>query len=219
MKKIRFILSTIVLCMAINVLYAQTEKGKFMIGAKSDMSLLFGSSKTEVTTQGQTVSNDGPKTTNFNIMPSAGYFFIDGLAGGIAFNLQFDHSKSEQTNLNGSSVDLNDNTTTFLIGPFVRYYFQIEKVQPFVQGNISFGSMKEKYDYFDGSSVATDDMKFNLLNWGLGAGVAFFLTDNVSIDGTLGYNNVTSTYKDGDNKSKGISNSFGFDFGFTIYLP
>ncbi len=217
MKKIRLILSATFVCLVINVINAQTEQGNFLIGAKSDMNLLFGSSKNEVTNQGQTVSSDGPKTTNFNISPTIGYFFIDGLAGGLYINFEMNNSKDKYTIPVGGTVDLKDNITTITAGPFVRYYFALDKVKPFLEGKVGFGSMKEKYDSYNNNAVTSNDYKYNLFNWGLGAGAAYFITDNISIDAMLGYNQTSSKYKENDNEYKTTMNSFGLNVGFTIF--
>ncbi len=99
-------------------LFAQTQKGNWMIGGSA-----------EFTSQKQ---NDF-KTTTFGINPNAGYFVIDDLAIGAA--LQFSSVKDD---------DEDDAFTTFAFGPFVRYYFVDlgPSAKLFANGSFGFGNVK-----------------------------------------------------------------------------
>lgn len=225
MKKVKIILSLAVLFFVYTAVNAQVERNKFLFGASSNMNALFGSSKIETTQSGTTTKTDGPRTVNFNLTPTFGYFIIDGLAAGLFFDIDIDNCKYEQELQPGGNVDLIDNTSTMMVGPSIRYYINLGKIKPFAEGSIGFGSMKNKYEYVDWSgtsyTIKEEEDKYNIFNWGLGAGVAFFLSDNVSIDAMLGYNNSTTNYKDDENdyKYKFKAGSFGANFGFTIIIP
>ncbi|WP_424961873.1 hypothetical protein [Ekhidna sp.] len=96
MKKVWLIATLVAIFGCAN---AQTDRGKWLIGASSSL----GYSST---------SYDEPgldKTTSFNIEGVAGYFVIDNLAAGL--NIGYDKEKQGD-----------DGNTTTLIGPFVRYY-------------------------------------------------------------------------------------------------
>ncbi|MCD4694946.1 MAG: porin family protein [Bacteroidales bacterium] len=226
MKKVKTILSLAVLFFIYTAVNAQVDKGKFLFGASSNMNALFGSSKVETTQSGTTTKTDGPKTVNFNITPTFGYFIIDGLAAGLFFDIDMDNCKYEQELQTGDNVDLIDNISTMMVGPFIRYYINLGKIKPFVEGSIGFGSMKNKYEYLDWTSgtsytIKEEEDKYSIFNWGLGAGVAFFLSDNVALDLMLGYNSMNTNYKDDDNdfEYKNMMSSFGLNVGFTIVIP
>jgi hypothetical protein len=134
--------------------------------------------------------NSGENTTNVSITPQAGYFVINNLAvgGSIAFNY--------------SKIGSNK-VTTFGIGPFARYYFTTSNVRPLIHGELNFLNRKIK--------TSTTDDNDTGLNIFLGGGVAIFVSDNVSLEPIIGYNNVK--YKDVDG-----SGGFRFGFGFQVYI-
>jgi hypothetical protein len=130
---------------------AQTHRGDWMVGGNLSISTTSGNSE-------------------FNLMPSAGYFFANGLVIGGQLIVDF-----------GKSGDLTN--TAFGIGPFLRYYFDLkntEMVKPLLATS------------FD---VATQTTKFNgektsntLTSFFIGGGCAFFINHNVAIDAIAGYN-------------------------------
>ena len=230
MKKFRFIIGMACAILFSSAATAQIEKGKILIGARSDFNAFFGSSKYEMTSSGTTTESDGAKTTMFGFTPTVGYFFIDGLAGGIFMNVDVDNSKEDQEIEDGSTVNLKDNCSSFTVGPFVRYYVDMDKVKPFAHLQVGFGSNTYKYDYVDYDysnplnptvQVVEEKTKYSLSTWGIGAGGAFFITDHISVDAMLIYNHQCSKYKDDDTdfeyKNKG--GYFGLDVGFTVILP
>ena len=225
MKKLgNLTFTTLFVCMVI-VSYAQVEKGNFVAGAKSDFGAYFGSSTNEYKSNGNTTSTDGPKSSQFNLSPTVGYFFIDGLSGGLFFNVDIDNSKEDQQLETGGTETLKDNSSTFTIGPIVRYYYPLDKFVPFGEFYLGVGSTNYKYDYIDyniggQSSVKTNEMKYNLFDWGLGAGGAFFIVDNVSVDAMIGYKRSSRKYKDDNgNTSNNKGGKFGVNVGFTIFIP
>jgi len=135
--------------------------------------------------------NTSDNNTVIAFTPNAGAFIINNLALGA--NLEF------------SYVKLTDRkTTSFGIGPFVRYYFTNANVRPILHGSLNFLSSKTKITGL-GSSSDTG------LNFFLGGGAAIFISDQVSIDGLLGYDHTK--YKDFDG-----SGGFAMTIGFQVYL-
>ena len=63
--------------------------------------------------------------------------------------------------------------------------------------------------------------KYALSTWGIGAGAAFFITNNVSIDVMLGYSSNTKRYTndDSDYELNIRTGGFGLDVGFNIVIP
>ncbi len=96
MKKI---LSTAFICLCVLQLSAQTEQGKILMGATSNLGL-------------SVLSQDAVEDNNFNLSLNAqgGYFVIDNLAAGL--NLGFGVSNQGDISVN-----------SFVVGPFGRYYF------------------------------------------------------------------------------------------------
>ena len=210
--------------------YAQVEKGKFLVGARSDFNAFFENTRDETTIDGNTTESDGPKSNRFNLTPSVGYFITDGFAGGLFMDLGINNSEEEHLLEDGSTETLRDNGTTFKMGPFLRYYLDMEKVRPFAHVQIGFGSNNRTYDQveYDVSDptdikviIVEHTRKYNLSAWGIGAGAAFFITNNISIDVMLGYNQNSSKYKDEDtsNEYKSTTGGFGLDVGLSVVIP
>lgn len=135
--------------------------------------------------------NTSDNNTVISLAPNAGAFIIKNLA--LGGNFEFSYVKSGDTKV-----------TSFGIGPFVRYYFTNANVRPILQGNLNFLSSKTKITGL-GSDSNTG------LNFFLGGGAAIFISDQVSIDGLLGYDHT---------KYKGFDGGGGFamTIGFQVYL-
>ncbi len=78
---------------------AQTEKGKFLVGATSDLSFTNTS-----------FGDDGGSNNNFGLGVNGGYFVLDDFAAGMLFGF----SRNSSDNFNSTSTS---------IGPFLRYFF------------------------------------------------------------------------------------------------
>ncbi|MCL7987918.1 hypothetical protein M8998_08205 [Sphingobacterium sp. lm-10] len=130
---------------------------------------------------------------NFNIQlnPRAGYFISDGIAIGA------------QAALGLQTVSGGDNVWNYGIAPFVRYYFPEGSSSTgrfFGHGNVGIG----------GSSIGSGAS----FEAGIAGGYAHFITRNVALETTLGYN-----YSKANLNSGGGANGLGVSVGFQIYLP
>jgi hypothetical protein len=134
--------------------------------------------------------NTAKNSTTFNFSPNAGYFLANNLA--IGGNLVFAYDKLGDLKV-----------TTFGIGPFVRYYFTDDKVRPFFAGDMTFE--KRKVEQTVGSF--TEDA----FSWFLGGGAAFFINENVAVDGLLGYAHSKVSDEDG-------SGGLRLRVGFQVYI-
>jgi outer membrane protein W len=128
------------------------------------------------------------KDFSVSLNPQAGYFISNNVALGANLSLGI------------YAPDEGDTQTSYFIGPFVRGYFGgTEKGKLFAQGNVGFGGVSES-----GESNS-------LTNLGAGLGYAYFITKNVGLETSLGYNYTKP--KDFDGQS-----NIGLNFGFQIYL-
>ncbi|WP_109832500.1 outer membrane beta-barrel protein [Reichenbachiella versicolor] len=126
-------------------------------------------------------------TNNFVLDAQAGYFVIDDLAVGLG--LGFD---------NESTGDFKDNTFDF--GLFGRYYINSAII---VGANYSY--LKNTVD--DGS----DEVESKGSAFGLEAGYAVFLGENVAVEPTISYDmGLSDALED--------INSFGINVGFSLYF-
>ncbi|MBN2863822.1 MAG: outer membrane beta-barrel protein [Bacteroidales bacterium] len=205
MKKLSFLIVIVCLITGQSV-NAQFEKGKIMAGVTSAISSGCGDYGTSLLSFGvMTIkyksssgeSSEGDKGFVFNLMPRVGYFIIDNLVVGADLLVGYYSMKDDE----GDKWT----ETTLGIGPFVRYYYPLEKIYPFVEANLAFGTFREKEDSYD--------WKEGLFMYGFGVGASLPLGEKVMLDSMLGYG--SQTYKDEDD-FKYIYGNFGLRVGFIV---
>lgn len=198
MKKI-FSLS--VLALITFLAKAQTEKNNWLVGGALD----FTSSTQKVSDQ-----SGSAKTTVFQLTPNIGYFFSNNLAAGVNLNVSSSHySTSSDLGNNSSTI------TNFAVGPFVRYYFNTSPhVKLFLHGDASWGSEK----YSNGSDPSQPSPSLPISMYTGKAGAAFFLSPNVALELTAGYQSMTEKDNSMGFTEKYTTGSFVAGFGFQIYL-
>lgn len=131
------------------------------------------------------------KNTTLNLSPSVGYFISDNLAVGV--NLSY--SQQKLSSLTQSS---------FSFGPFARYYYgKQEHLKPF--GQVGVGLFSEN---FEANAINT---KIKGSTYHIGLGVAYFLSENVALEGLFQYQKIN--LNEGSN-----SNTLGLRIGFQIHL-
>jgi hypothetical protein len=197
---------------SVTPLLAQLEKGKIMVGVASTFNLGTGSGSSLMSfgySSNKYNDSDPYKCIDLNLLPRGGYFVIDKLAVGLNVILSTWSEKS-------SDGEDKESSTTIGIGPFVRYYYPLEKFYPFIEIDASIGSHHDKYqsEYYD------DESKSGLFSFGAGVGAAKPLGDRVTLDALLGYNHVAWKDKgegeeDGDTQKSG---GIGLIVGFTVFF-
>lgn len=131
--------------------------------------------------------------TQFTLMPNVGHFFAKGFAAGAEMVI--------------SSSKFGIRRTTELgVGPFARYYFELKEpvFKPFLHAGFSVLSTRVKDE---GEEAETETGRSFLF----GVGGAYFINDNVAIDGLIGYNHT---------KVENVSGQGGllFRIGFQVHL-
>lgn len=188
---------------------AQTEKGSWVIGGSTTIG--FNSTSSKVKYNGQSV--DGPKSTSFNIKPSAGYFVANNVAVGLDFG--FTSTKNESTEyFLGEQYDYESTFNTFIVMPTATYYFKsASKVMPYLGAGVGYFSNTTK---FPASSFNNDETKFTTdgLAWGAKGGIVYLVTPSVGIDLGLAY--VNTSNKEGEVKI--VTNTFGVNAGFSFFF-
>jgi hypothetical protein len=209
----------------VDLSFAQTTKGSFMIGfhnyspgpVNSDglginlfpqtngLGISFGTGKQKVNGE---VSDEKEKTTLLGLSFNTHYFVADNFALGLVGSF----SSSSLVYKEEGEEDDKTSATLFLVGPEVRYYFDTgEKAKFWLKGGAAIGSVSSKYD---GSTNDTN----SLSQYGGGAGISLFPVSGVSIDFGLGYNVLNITDKSDFGEYKYINGSFVFDIGFGFFF-
>ena len=202
MKRTLHLLIPIALCcMSLNA-FAQTEKGKFLVGA----STLLNAGVIEHSRVRDKVTTLSERITHFSLTPHAGYFIKDNLALGAELSVSFSNTKDYDYN-----VELRESTIAF--SPFVRYYFGTKKVRPLVHVSGGIGSYKD--NYIASSPQYNRESTSTLFCYSIGAGAGVFLTDRISIDLELGYGGISSKINE---DVRGRQNAFGLNAGFSFFF-
>lgn len=171
MKKITlFVLSSLFVSAAA---FAQTNKGDWMVG-------------------GSMTVNTTKNNSDFTLVPSAGYFFVNNFVGGAQATLSFGKTGDTRSSAIG-------------IGPFARYYFGFNNSQfkPLLHADFNVISDRDKTN-----GVTTTN---TITSFFLGAGAAYFINNNVALEGVAGYN--SSKFENND-----ANGGFRFRIGFQIHL-
>ena len=199
MKKTLLLLAVLLIGGA-NV-FAQTQKGDFLLGAGTSLDFSFLNSQVST----DSYESDKVKNNSFEFTPRFGYFLANNLVVGIDFLTSKASEKDDEDKYKSS---------TFAVGPFARVYIGNTNVKPFLHAGFGFGKNTEEYN----SSYAgypDDKVKSNLTTYDVGGGVSFFLTPKIALEIGISYGNASSKYtnyynEDATNKVKGIASSIGF---------
>lgn len=175
---------------------SQTVKGKLFLDGSSSMNLSLGSNKSK--SDGNVVDGTEYSYFDFNFMPKAGYFFFPNFVGGLFMDVEAYSNKSKDT------TGYTYKGTTFIIGPFARYYVPVtDQFMPFAEAQVGFGvdNYKSRYSTND-DWVKTNESVFT---YRLGAGATYFFNDIVGCDLFLGYQHDSYKYKDSGSESRSSS--------------
>lgn len=135
---------------------------------------------------------------NVNLSPQAGYFLKDNWAVGAKLGINVYSPKGV------SGVQTNWN-----LGAFTRYYLGKNDVNTLLKNGRFFGEATVGFGGYNSSYASST----NGAQLGIGAGYAYFITKNVSLDALLKFDATV-----GAGSSSGNGN-FGLNVGFQIFLP
>ncbi len=140
--------------------FAQTEKGKFMIGGNASFAK---------------IKQFEYKANEFNISPLGGYFIVENLAVGVGLDYTLHKSKSSK----GESI---------AVMPFARYYFgKYDKLRFFGHAGMGLASGRVKGTVVNDRNYSYSSRKFTYKG---GIGAAYFFTKNIALEGMLQYDNI-----------------------------
>lgn len=194
--------------------FGQLEKGNIFIQASS--SIGFSTEKYSITRAGTTTEYS--KSTHFGFGPKVGYFVIDNLPVGLAINVN-----TNKTKYTGGSYESSNNN--FTIGPFARYYFlPQDKLKPMAEISAGFGSSKDKYT---SSLNTTEESKYGIFKFSIGAGASYFVTDHVAFDLLIDYSSSKHKLKSQTSSSKSTLvedtsdkyTGIGVNIGIVVTIP
>jgi len=181
---------------------AQTEKGSFLLGGTAGASSLHTDSPSSYLGQ--------YKATTVYLSPNIGYFVIDKLALGLSASISAGKTSYE-------NIDAYSRNTTFGAGPFVRYYFPMDRWAIFPYVSYSLSTTNTKGRSFGYDPILTTNYHYNTTQktFSAGVGATYFITRNIGLEGIVSYQAYNSTNRDlPDTEQSGLN----FKVGFQIYL-
>jgi outer membrane protein W len=142
---------------------------------------------------GSFLINTTKRVSQFQFNPTVGYFFFKNFVGGAEMMIDFLKEAEKRT-------------TSLGAGPFARYYFELKEPQfkPFVHINLGLNSTRTKIE-------GEETTRVTYTRFVLGGGGAYFINDNVAIDGMAGYSYAKVENTPG-------SGGFIFRVGFQVHL-
>jgi hypothetical protein len=214
MKK-AIILTSILIVVAGYTAKAQLEKGKLFVAGSNRLELNIGGQKDK--NNGDIDESSKQSYFDFDFQPRVGYMFIDNLAAGLFMDIDLYSYKYKEDN--GYSYK----GTTFILGPFARYYFPIcDKLIPFAEAQVGFGIDNYKDTYNSGGDW--DKYNETVFSYRLGGGATYFFNDIIGLDAFLGFNHESYKHKVEEGESRSdhnesvIYNEFLMQLGIVVIL-
>jgi len=185
-------MKTILLILAIgfsaNAAFSQINKGQWLTGGNGT----YTSQKRLLVYYNASIPD--VKYSNLQLSADAGYFFVNGLAGGLRVSLSSSKQKS----------DVSYVSTSWNFAPFARYYIlpSSQKINFFADASYLWGTSTNNTT----TPTSTSKNHSSSNGYALMAGPAFFLSPSASLELTAGYTSI--------NQAK----AFGAGVGFKIHL-
>ena len=192
--------------------FAQTEKGKFLIGLNTPLS--FSSSSTRIINSSSGTSFENDSGTSFSFSPQVGYAIIDNLFLGLDLTLAFNTRDTD-------AVETNSNSYVF--SPFVKYYYPIKNDFNFF-GQFKYGlgrlsSRSEGIGLLDPMSPNPNvTTKTNMEQLLVGLGVGYFVHEKLNIELSLNYQNIFYDSMVTFSGDQLAIDTFGASIGFSLFL-
>jgi hypothetical protein len=195
---------------------AQVEKGRYFIAGSNRLEFNNGTQKDKYDGE---VDEDSKQTYfDFDFQPRVGYTFIDNLVGGVFMDIDIYSSKFKD----GSGYEIKG--TTFIIGPFARYYFPVsDKMLPYAEAQIGGGVDNYKDTYNSGGEW----YKYNetVFAYRVGGGLTYFFNKTIGADMFLGFSHEAYKHKydeseasRSDHSESVIYNEFILQLGVVVML-
>lgn len=184
------------------------------------------------------------KSSSFNLGGQFGYFIVDGLLTGVGIEYgSFSNMRYNEYDGDGDGFDdeftSKDKYTSLAFSPFVKYYVPLGENALFLSSSYTFGTMNSSFeqesDYTSSPNEDYDDEAepYKTSRLEFGTGMAFFLTESISLEPSVNYalttytqaqesyigynpNTGNSIYEDQDRKVS--TNAFYFKIAASMYF-
>lgn len=205
-RSITYFLFFALVCFAQNS-YSQLQKGNILLGG----SIGLGNSEYKILSSSP--SNFGTqKTFSFNFNPEISYLLFERLSLGIVFPLSYSRTKF-------SDIDPTSKSTTYAVGPKLRYYFPFGNWAVFPEVHYTLGRQMHKFSNYSFTSGSLEDQKATTKtnNLKVGVGLAYFINRHVGIEGVFSYQKNEFDNEDFFGPDTETT-SINFNIGLQVYL-
>tara|TARA_Y100000385_G_C12984683_1_gene590074 strand:+ start:182 stop:946 length:765 start_codon:yes stop_codon:yes gene_type:complete len=138
------------------------------------------------------------KSSRFSLGGQFGYFITNGLLTGVGIEYgSFSNMLYYENDSDGDGYDdeetFEQNISSLAFSPFVKYYVSLGQNALFISSSYIFGTMnsstKSETDYSSQQDEVYDDEDepFKTSRFEFGTGMAFFLTENISLEPSVNY--------------------------------
>ena len=180
MKSLIFIFICII---SVNI-YSQNQlvKGVYTVGGNISFS-------------SYSVDESSSNQKDFVLYPNVGYFFIDNLYTGVT--LLYSHFSSDDYA-----------SSTYGIGPAVRYYFAFDKLRPFLGVNYL-------YEYNNNNQGDDTLIQTDLT---MSGGISYFITNYFAIETSMNYSFINRHFKSSGNSEYHNAKQFDITVGAKYFI-
>lgn len=200
----------IVMMLSYTLSLAQTERGRWQVGTQiGDLSYVDNGTR-------------GSKLFSGSLVPSAGYFIAKNLVVGAGIPLSLSSSRTQDVLSVYGGFEAKSTITGLGIAPFVRYYLGDAKLKPFLGLAYSYVLSKANYQSYTGVKSSAKGHT-NIITPNLG--LAYFITRNIALNATLGYNIqsqnssfLVSSPSGVDTNPAVTTKSLDFGLGFQLFF-
>lgn len=185
--------------------FSQLKRGTVLVSGNSNLGAVFGSFKEK---SQESEEPKATKTFNMNIQPKMGLFVARKMALGVMLDWRLGNIKNP--------VDEKTNSSEILFGPFVRYYIETgsRELKFFVEGS---GGIGNRTSTTTGNNSRKEE-DYSIFFMNAGPGMAYFVTDRISLDLSVDYRWKREADKNSDTEQRTIYKNFGFNLGFSLIL-
>ncbi len=182
------------------VLFSQTEKGTFMLSGRT--SLDFVRNVANFSYDGHSVPDGNIDMNSFNLFSDLGYFVANNFVAGLSCNYSFSSSYPSS----GEKVK----TGELILMPTLIYFIPLESaLRPFIQAGGGYANVTEE--------AGGEKQFLSGFAYGAGAGMAYFINDNFSVDFGIVWTATKLKYSE-DSSLKLSGNNLGAAIGFSLFL-
>ncbi len=183
---------TALFVLSATTIFGQTKKGDKLVGVGfGSISYTNSDSKTTYSNTPTVYNSDG-NSFSISVNPNVAWFVQDNLAIGGGVSVSFYSSKSNSSNTSSPNTSESKSTQpSFYIGPLARYYFGgSPKGMPFAQLNLQYGIYGGKSESKTSSGASSETTTNPKGDWnaGLTFGYEHFVTPNIGLFGSIGFN-------------------------------